>query len=144
LGRCLGLKEFDGDDANEEAKQMESQLKASLRRDRKQKIESGAAGHLVRGVAPGAVNLPESEHREKMMEWIQIIRERFKFNVIRRTHASVDCDGKPIAGLEPYIEHPLLLQLYPYEMESLEQVAVDLAGSDATIGAMFASGKVSA
>ena len=143
MGRCLGLKEFDGESADEEAKQMESQLKAALRRDRKRKIESGTAARLVRGITAGDINSLESEYRDQMMEWIQIIRERFKFNVIRRTHASVDCDGKLIAGLDPYVEHPLLLQLYPYEMESLEKVAIELAGSDANVGAMFASGKVS-
>jgi len=143
LGRCLGLKEFDCDGADEESKLMKSQLKAALSRDRKQKIKSGTVARLIRGITAGEVNSMESEHRDKMIEWIQIIRERFKFNVIRRTHASVDCDGKPIAGLDPYVEHPLLLQLYPYEMESLDKVAIELAGSDANVGAMFASGKVS-
>ncbi|KAG2738555.1 hypothetical protein P692DRAFT_201730973 [Suillus brevipes Sb2] len=86
------------------------------------------------------VQIP-SLYRNQMLKWIQIIRQRFAGNVIRRTVRSVDNVGVRISGLAPFQEHSLLVTLYQHEVDNLEQIAHDLVEKGgASKAAKFAGG----
>lgn len=129
--------------ADEEAANMQKEIKSGERLDRKAYRESGGAGIIVRGVVKGKVNDAASGRRDAVLKWIAIIRERFHGYVIRRTVKSVDWRKKRISGLDPYIERDLGLELYPHEMKNLEGLAETIASDNAGDGAMFGNAKVS-
>jgi hypothetical protein len=123
--------------------QMQKQLTAALKKDRLAWMDSEGGGQEVRNLASGRMFNTDGEHAEAMHYWIQEIRDRYYGHVIRRTVTSLDNEGKHIIGLEPFQEHDLVMDLYPWEMAHLEKVAGQVASERGSGIAAFASGKVS-
>ncbi|KZP14422.1 hypothetical protein FIBSPDRAFT_684637, partial [Athelia psychrophila] len=58
------------------------------------------------------------------------LRGKFGCHVVRRTGASKDNEGKPLAGIAPAREHVLSLDLYPAEYDFLAEMTEDFQKSD--------------
>jgi hypothetical protein len=143
IGRCFGIPGFDAS-ADGEAVQMERELRSAKRRDLKARPEAGH--NTIRGIIHGDESVDvDSEHRKAMLQWIGKIRERFASAVIRRTVHSTDNKGNPISGLEPYLEHNLVLNLYKVEMDNLNRIAEVMVTDEAAVArgaARFGAGGV--
>jgi len=129
-----------------EAMEMDRELKAATRRDRKARKEDGEDEDMVRRTIHGKGKKEvESEFESAMIKWIHTIREGFAPSVIRRTVFSVDDEGNRISGLPPFVEHPLVLSLYDHELGNLDRIAEELLSDTGGVkqAARFASGKVS-
>ena len=103
------------------------------------------AESTIRGVVHGesSHSVGPSEHRQLMLDWIEDIRCGFAGVVIRRTHKSVDNEGQQLFGLPPLHENQMVLHLYPYEYENLDDIAAGMMGKDTAKGTRFAEGNVS-
>ncbi|GBE89337.1 hypothetical protein SCP_1503450 [Sparassis crispa] len=144
MGRLLKLLAFaiENDD---NALLMEREIRAAARRDRKVLKASGEDTHIlniVHGKGKAAATINESEEREKIVQWIEVIRHGFQGAVIRRTQASVDNEGQPISGLPPYIHLPLVVDLHQYELDNLDDIAKQMI-EDGVVAkqAKYTSGK---
>lgn len=146
LGRVLGLENFSGDH-DELAKQMDRELNAANRKERnaRKKANSDQAETVVRGVLKGDDTRVDvkSDYKDTLLKWIRKLREWYAGCVIRRTVKSIDNEGKRISGLDPYSEHPLVVDLYDWEMDNLDELGEELVKNNAARAARFASGQVS-
>ncbi|EIW75348.1 hypothetical protein CONPUDRAFT_66102, partial [Coniophora puteana RWD-64-598 SS2] len=70
-----------------------------------------------------AVNL----YLPTMMKWVREARRWFQPFVIRRTIDSLDNNGNPISGLEPYTTQIIELQMYRHERKNVRRIANALA-----------------
>jgi len=99
----------------------------------------------VRGVVHGMSTQPSVvlEHESVVLGWIEKIRVGFANIVVRRTHKSVDNEGRQLFDLPPLQENNLLLHLYGHEYDNLEEIANSMMGKDSAKGTRFAEGNVS-
>jgi hypothetical protein len=145
LGRLLELPQF-GPDADEDFRQLNKQLNASLAKDRKAQKEDAAEGKVsfLRGIAHGTAGTGRIHaYHDVMVDWMSKIRRDFAGHIIRRTGNSVNNEGHKISGLDPYHEHILLLDLLPHENDNLDNVTATLANSDETGSRRAAQGRAS-
>jgi hypothetical protein len=143
IGRFLGLEGF-GQEHDAEAILMDKDLRSALCQDRKARKEADCGEMIVRRVLAGKPTKDiDTNYQAKVLEYIDTIRSHFEGFVIRRTIHSVDSQGQRISGLEPYREHPLILQLYQHELDNLEEIANEIVRDDIAGAAKFGSGKVS-
>lgn len=89
--------------------------------------------HILRGVLSG--DLPDGMQIQPvytpvMTRWISLLRGWFKGHVIRRTVNSADDKGRPILGLRPYYDIPILCQMFDHERANLEAISAELAEDD--------------
>jgi hypothetical protein len=140
----MGLPDFNADHDNEAA-QMERELRAATRRDRQARKEEGndSAEKYIRGALHGDQDseLP-SAYKDEMLEWIIKLKDGYAGSIIRRTVWSEDNEGNRISGLKPFIEHSLVLELYDEEVENLDEVAEELVTNEGASAAKFAAGRV--
>ncbi|KAG2352396.1 P-loop containing nucleoside triphosphate hydrolase protein, partial [Suillus spraguei] len=124
MGQLLGLPQFK--DAGQ-LKNMNRELTAAQRRDRKAQREAGVEGSMLRGVFVGSHNpeAAEEEYLPVMKRWMGRMREWFSPAVILRTLDSTDNTGSKILGLLPYHDHSLKIKLLDWEMENLKSIARD-------------------
>jgi len=125
---------------------MDKELKSAIRRDRKARKDDGEDENMVRRMMHGKGQKSlESEFEGAMMKWIGTIRIAYAPSVIRRTVLSVDNEGNRISGLPPFVEHALVIELYPAELENLDDIATELLSDTGGVkqAARFAAGKVS-
>ena len=108
---------------------MDSKLRISMAKDRKQLKASG--------------NMGTQMYVQEMRKAIDAIRIRYAGMIIKRTLHSVDHAGHRISGLEPYHEHFIKVALYPKEMENLEALSQDLVRDGTHKVAQLARGSVS-
>ncbi|KAG1894055.1 P-loop containing nucleoside triphosphate hydrolase protein [Suillus fuscotomentosus] len=140
IGRCLGLELFGGS-YDDEAKKMVCQLRAASAKDRKRFKQGDRTAKIIMGTVKGDADLDvPSLYRNQMLTWISVIRERFTGIVIRRTVRSVDNHGDRISGLAPFLEHNLLVKLYPHEVVNLERIAQEIVEQGGASAAKYASG----
>jgi len=125
MGQLLGIQSFFD---YEEFQTLNREVSRATRRDNQALREAGEEGSVLRGVLTGSHNpdAPALEFRGVMLEWMTKMRERFAPYVIRRTIDSLDCEGKKIFGMRPYIEHVLRLKMYDWEMNALRDFAKDI------------------
>jgi hypothetical protein len=134
-----------GAHADAEAKDMSTSLRAALTKDRKSRKDVDLSRNIVRGITKGDTSTPVCSHfQATTLEWISKLRGRYAGIVIRRTVHSVDYSGKRISGLEPYMEHLLVLELYENEISNLHNLADSLVQNSTAGAAKFAAGRVSA
>jgi hypothetical protein len=122
MGQLLGLPQFKD---TAQLKNMNRELAAAQRRDRKAQREVGVEGSMLRGVFVGNHN-PEAAQEEylpAMKQWMGRMREWFSPAVILRTLDSTDSTGGKILGLPPYHDHSLKIKLLDWEMENLRNIA---------------------
>ncbi|KAG2063389.1 hypothetical protein BDR04DRAFT_1163790, partial [Suillus decipiens] len=122
MGQLLGLPQFK-DIA--QLKNMNRELAAAQRRDRKAQREAGVEGSMLRGVLVGTHN-PEAAQEEylpAMKQWMGRMREWFSPAVVLRTLDSTDNTGNRILGLPSYHDHSLKIKLLDWEMENLSSIA---------------------
>jgi hypothetical protein len=122
MGQLLGLPQFKD---TAQLKNMNRELAAAQRRDRKAQREAGLEGSMLRGVFVGSHN-PEAAQEEylpAMIQWVGRMREWFSPAVILRTLDSTDNTGSKILGLPPYHDHSLKIKLLDWEMENLRNIA---------------------
>ncbi|KAG2335271.1 hypothetical protein BDR05DRAFT_843481, partial [Suillus weaverae] len=122
MGQLLGLPQFKD---TAQLKDMNRELAAAQRRDRKAQREAGLEGSMLRGVFVGSHN-PEAAQEEYlpvMKHWMGRMREWFSPAVILRTLDSTDNTGSKILGLPPYHDHSLKIKLLDWEMENLRNIA---------------------
>ncbi|KAG1779882.1 P-loop containing nucleoside triphosphate hydrolase protein [Suillus placidus] len=122
MGQLLGLSQFKD---TVQLKNMNRELAAAQRRDRKAQREAGVEGSMLRGVLVGSHN-PEAAQEEylpAMKQWMGRMREWFSPAVILRTLDSTDSTGNKILGLPPYHDHSLKITLLDWEMENLRNIA---------------------
>lgn len=82
-------------------------------------------------------NVDQSYHQANT-KWMTIARAKYQGAVIRRTVNSLDYEGNPISGLEPYEEHICMLNLFNHEYDALEMLAEN-AVSTVSFGRCFSS-----
>ncbi|KAG2335264.1 hypothetical protein BDR05DRAFT_1007016 [Suillus weaverae] len=113
----LGLPQFKD---TAQLKDMNRELAAAQRRDRKAQREAGLEGSMLRGVFVGSHN-PEAAQEEylpAMKHWMGRMREWFSPVVILRTLDSTDNTGSKILGLPPYYDHSLTIKPLDWDMEN--------------------------
>jgi hypothetical protein len=125
---------------------MKRDLNRARAQDRRTRDEDGnpQAGIIVRGVLEGkstSANL-EMQQQTVTTTWMKLIREKFRGRVMRRTGSSKDNEGNFISGIAAPSEHLLLLDLYDWEREHLEQLANKMLESP-NAGARLGSSEVS-
>lgn len=64
---------------------------------------------------------------------INELRDKFAGHVIRRTGASKDDSGMPLAGIAPAREHVMMLDLYPGEYAFLDSITEGHRNSDGSL-----------
>lgn len=57
-----------------------------------------------------------------MTNWMVKMRECYASHVIRHTVDLVDHTGNKIFSIEPYLEHPMLVKMYDWEMSNLRLI----------------------
>lgn len=122
MGQLLGLPQFKD---TTQLKNMNRELAAAQRRDRKAQREAGVEGSMLRGVLVGTHN-PEAAQEEylpAMKQWMGRMREWFSPAVVLRTLDSTDNTGNRILGLPSYHDHSLKIELLDWEMENLRSIA---------------------
>ena len=67
-------------------------------------------------------------YKASLVDLIEL-RERLAPNTIRRTLFSIDFEGKPLSGMDPYQEVQLRVRPYPHEAMILEKTARVLSGT---------------
>ena len=127
-------------------KDMKRELGRARALDQKALNEDGVSqsGIIVRGVLEGQSEPASIELQQHVVTkgWITFIRDKFKGKVMRRTGNSKDNMGNLISGVAPPSEHLILLDLYEWEKENLEQLADSLLQS-AGRGTKLGNGEVS-
>jgi hypothetical protein len=110
---------FMGDEVDEMyAKLCREFAKARGKDLRRRSSDEEDAEHAEYGIeAP-----EESEQRKVALRWVKRLRERFTGFIVRRTHDSVDCDGKKISGLAPYEEYRLDLRQFKLEASMIKSL----------------------
>jgi hypothetical protein len=69
------------------------------------------------------IDAPEESHQRRVaFKWVKKLRDRFSGFIVRRTHESVDCDGKKISGLAPYEEYRINLRQFPLESSMIKSL----------------------
>jgi hypothetical protein len=143
LGRVLGL--FTSID-NGEFDEMKRDLNRARAQDRRTRDEDGnsTAGIIVRGILEGRTAPANTEIQQQTitLKWMKLIRDRFRGKVMRRTGNSTDNEGKLISGIAAPSQHLMLLNLYDWERNNLEQLADKLLESPQA-GARLGSSEVS-
>ena len=136
----IGLAGFRDDvRTNAEMAEMKSELARAKREDKqilsRHAGESRSAlhqmfrGHNDEGTVSAVHRTINEKHNQVNARWMKIVRERYQGSVIRRTVNSLDHEGQPISGLEPYEEHICLLKLYRHEYDALETLAEEALDS---------------
>jgi hypothetical protein len=124
---------------------MKRELNRARAQDRKTRDEDGNSQSetIVRGVLAGSAptNI-ELQQQVVTSKWNTMIRERFRGKVMRRTGNSTDNEGKLISGVATPSEHLVLLDLYEWEKENMEQLASKLLKKP-NAGARLGSSQVS-
>lgn len=142
LGLLLGIHTLCSNEADSWRKQFASDLRAASSADRKLREEDDDE-EIVRGLLHGETQGERpSQHKEVILKHIQKLRTAYDGVVIRRTGNSVDNSGQHIIGLPPFLDTPLLLNLYEWEYQYLDEVAEDLVANSAA-ATKFAMGRVS-
>lgn len=113
------------------AAEMEEHRRAmdrAVRRERQRRKEGEGEIKLARALVKGKKTRKDEreEFNAVVSAWVADIRTGFEGAVVRRTVNSLDWLGRPISGLEPYHEHPLLLELSPTEHEVLNGLAEEI------------------
>jgi len=123
---------------------MQREVQSAARRDRL-RLSREDAEMTVRGVVHGTSTQSSVvlEHESVVLGWIEKIRVGFADIVVRRTHKSVDNEGRQLFDLPPLRENNLLLELYEHEYDNLEEIANSMMGKDSAKGTRFAEGNVS-
>ncbi|EGO04149.1 hypothetical protein SERLA73DRAFT_148782 [Serpula lacrymans var. lacrymans S7.3] len=85
-------------------------------------------------------NEEASEYRSSILNWMNVMRDKFAGSVIRRTVDSKDCNQQPISGLPPHTEHPLLVLMYDWERKNLHNIVKELVDDHPT-AAYYGAGK---
>lgn len=119
---------------------MQKEVAAASRLDRSRKKESGTIRGVLQGEAEDTVQ--DNNSGIVMVKWIKIIRNLFATSVIRRTVNSVDANGNRISGLPPFLEHHLVLELYPAEIENIDAAAAKIVAKETGFGGGIAARKV--
>lgn len=119
-GRALRVPFFHTQDANRLYLELCRQHAAAQKQDRQLALHP---------VAPGGEEPGQSAVFRTFLTWSDRLRAAFKEHIIRRTNKSVDCDGNPISGLDPYTDIILGRDLYRGDQEQQERLLAVLAGS---------------
>ena len=100
----------------------------AVRRERQRRKEGEGEIKLARALINGKKtrNDEREEFNAVVSEWVADIRSGFEGAVVRRTVNSLDWQGRPISGLDPYHEHALLLELSASEHETLNALAEEI------------------
>jgi hypothetical protein len=123
FGQLLGIPSFSD---HSEHQQMNRDLSGAIRRDRRHQRQATAASNPLSAVFVGSEPLSDMsdlEYPQIMTRWMVKMREYYAKHVIRRTVNSVDHAGNKIFGIEPYLEHPILVKMYDWEMANLGHIA---------------------
>lgn len=84
----------------------------------------------ARKPGPSIRDLNDTETDAAVQGIVDELRGKFGSHVIRRTGASKDNEGKPLAGIAPAREHVLMLDLYDREYDFLAGMHEDFQKSD--------------
>ena len=134
IGRAVRIHGFKNEDTiDTELKQMASEMAKVKWDDRKltPDLEAQLHGFLQRLIqgTPDAHSVGMTQHRVDInfqvanAKWMKIVHAKYEGAVIRQGIDSVDNKGKPISGLDPYLESVCMLKLYDHEYIALEQLA---------------------
>ena len=115
----------------ESAEEMEEHRRAmdrAIRRERQRRKEGEGEIKLARALVKGKKTSKDEreEYNAVVSDWVADIRSAFEGAVVRRTVNSLDWLQRPISGLAPYHEHPLLLELTAQEHDELNSLAEEI------------------
>lgn len=83
--------------------------------------------------APNILDFTASYTEAATKDIINDLREKFAGHVIRRTGASKDNNGKPLAGIAPAREHILSLELFAHEYEYIDAMTEEFRNEDGSL-----------
>jgi hypothetical protein len=123
---------------------MSREINSAMCRDRKARQDADTKDDITRVLAgQEGANISNTDFQNVTIKWMKEIRDRFAGQVIRRIASSKDFQGNSIVGLPLYIDRDLRLDLYPHELDHIEELACELVEESAGISPAMAGGKVS-
>lgn len=158
IGRCIGIPGLMSEQGDEDFIAYNKKLGAAGRLDKKArlkrfKLEEGGDDddddgsdddeRIKPSTTPNIRDFTATHTEETIKFIITDLREKFTTHVVRRTGASTDNTGKPLAGIAPAREHILSLTLFDHEYTYLDSMTEEFRNEDGSLVKMSSAVSIS-